>query len=132
MTKSRPEIVIEGSIDGVEWRAYEFRWKPGDLNRPPPWVAPHQPRLDWQMWFARLELLDRTHGSSSWLGDLLEESPSVMGLLAYILFPIRTRVISAPQLTITILRLLKSIKPVGAWWKREGEREYLPPISLKQ
>src|SRR5678815_4367867 len=54
MTKSRLEIVIEGSTDGVEWRAYEFRWKPGDMNRPPPWVAPHQPRLDWQMWFAAL------------------------------------------------------------------------------
>ena len=49
MTTTRPEIVVEGSSDGATWTAYEFKYKPGDLNRPPPWVAPHQPRLDWQM-----------------------------------------------------------------------------------
>jgi uncharacterized membrane protein YphA (DoxX/SURF4 family) len=45
MTKTRPEIVIEGSADGIDWSPYEFRWKPGDLQRAPRWVAPHQPRL---------------------------------------------------------------------------------------
>src|SRR6185369_14085981 len=54
MTTSRPEIVVEGSEDGVSWLAYEFRWKPGDPMRRPRFVAPHQPRLDWQMWFAAL------------------------------------------------------------------------------
>ena len=38
----------------MTWLPYEFRYKPGDLRRPPAWVAPHQPRLDWQMWFAAL------------------------------------------------------------------------------
>ena len=54
MTTSRPEIVIEGSNDGLTWLAYEFKYKPGDLNRRQIWVQPHQPRLDWQMWFAAL------------------------------------------------------------------------------
>jgi hypothetical protein len=54
MTITRPEIVIEGSNDGVTWLAYEFKYKAGDLTRRPAWVAPHQPRLDWQMWFAAL------------------------------------------------------------------------------
>ena len=36
-----------------------FRYKPGPLNRAPRWVAPDQPRLDWQMWFAALEQLSR-------------------------------------------------------------------------
>ena len=31
MTTKRDEIVIEGSADGVEWREYEFRYKPGDV-----------------------------------------------------------------------------------------------------
>src|SRR5436190_23531816 len=52
MTKERPEIQVEGSADGVDWVSYEFKWKPGDVNRAPRWCAPHQPRLDWQMWFA--------------------------------------------------------------------------------
>ena len=51
---ARPEILLEGSADGSVWYPLEFRYKPTDVNRPPPLVAPHQPRLDWQMWFAAL------------------------------------------------------------------------------
>ena len=54
MTTTRPEISIEGSNDDIEWRPYIFPYKPGPLNRAPGWVAPFQPRLDWQMWFAAL------------------------------------------------------------------------------
>src|SRR4030095_1466007 len=54
MTTSRREIIVEGSNDGSAWQEYEFKHKPGDLTRAPTWVAPHQPRLDWQMWFAAL------------------------------------------------------------------------------
>ncbi|MCB1225676.1 MAG: lipase maturation factor family protein [Verrucomicrobiales bacterium] len=54
MTEERPEIVLEVSDDGILWLPLEFRWKPGDPDRSPGWVAPHQPRLDWQMWFAAL------------------------------------------------------------------------------
>ena len=55
MTTNRREIVMEGSYDGVEWQEYEFRYKPGDEMRAPPSNIPHQPRLDWQMWFAALD-----------------------------------------------------------------------------
>ncbi len=55
MTTTRPEIVFEGSRDGQNWRSYEFLYKPGDdLKRPPPWVEPHMPRLDWRLWFAAM------------------------------------------------------------------------------
>src|SRR5207245_990080 len=54
MTTQRPEIIVEGSRDGVNWLAYEFKWKPGDVTRAPRFVAPHQPPLDWQVWFAAL------------------------------------------------------------------------------
>ena len=56
MTETRPELVVEGSVDGKDWKAYGFRWKPGDPARPPRFAAPHQPRLDWQMWFEALRL----------------------------------------------------------------------------
>jgi hypothetical protein len=52
MTTKRLEIIIEGSDDGATWKPYEFKYKPGDVNRPPPLIGPHMPRLDWQMWFA--------------------------------------------------------------------------------
>src|SRR5262249_53147942 len=54
MTTWRSEIMVEGSMEGRNWEPYEFRWKPGEVRRAPCWVAPHQPRLDWQMWFAAL------------------------------------------------------------------------------
>ena len=54
MTKSRPEIILEGSDDGVSWQPYEFRYKPGKLDRTPPFLLGHMPRLDWMMWFASL------------------------------------------------------------------------------
>src|SRR5438034_8727773 len=38
--RSRFEIVIEGGADTVHWREYQFRWKPGDPARRPPFVAP--------------------------------------------------------------------------------------------
>ena len=54
MTTERPEIIVEGSDDGVSWKPYRFRWKPCELDRRPRFTTPHMPRLDWQMWFAAL------------------------------------------------------------------------------
>src|SRR5207245_11204423 len=87
MTTDRLEIVIEGSADSVRWREYGFRWKPGDVAGRPAFVAPHMPRLDWQMWFAGLE----PEGARSWLAPLLEHvlagTPEVLALLGQNPFP---------------------------------------------
>ena len=32
----------------------KFKWKPVALDKRPGFVQPHQPRLDWQLWFAGL------------------------------------------------------------------------------
>src|SRR5262249_15475564 len=87
MTTTRPEIVIEGSNDGVAWQAYEFRYKPGNLYRAPMQVAPHQPRLDWQMWFAALD----DYRASPWFLGLVRQlfrgSPNVLALFETNPFP---------------------------------------------
>ena len=81
MTTERPELIVEGSMDGATWEEYSFRWKPGDLSRSPRFVQPHMPRLDWQMWFAALD----PYGSRPWLNPmldgLLENSQTVLGLM---------------------------------------------------
>ncbi|HEY7515086.1 MAG TPA: lipase maturation factor family protein, partial [Vicinamibacteria bacterium] len=87
MTTSRPAILVEGSRDGLEWRAYPFRFKPDDLDRPPGFVAPHQPRLDWQMWFAALGDCEANPWFLRFLDRLREGSPPVLGLLAGNPFP---------------------------------------------
>ena len=50
----RVEAEIEWTADGQTWRPYELHYKPGPLDRPPPVVAPHQPRVDFQLWFFTL------------------------------------------------------------------------------
>ena len=51
----RPEVILEGADSaGGPWSQYEFLYKPGNTSSAPQFMLPHQPRLDWQMWFAAL------------------------------------------------------------------------------
>ena len=81
MTTERPEIIVEGSLDGTTWTEYAFRWKPGELDRRPRFVQPHMPRLDWQMWFAALDPYGNQHWLRPMLDGLLANSSAVLGLL---------------------------------------------------
>src|SRR5207302_416589 len=87
MTTSRREIIIEGSDDGVEWKPYEFKYKPGDVKDGLHWVAPFQPRLDWQMWFAALSDFQNNPWFEQLMFRLLEGRPEVTSLLASNPFP---------------------------------------------
>ena len=130
MTTSRPEIILEGSEDGQEWRAYEFKYKAGDLRRAPPVVAPHQPRLDWQMWFAALG----SYNSNPWFllfaEGLLEGSPEVLSLLKDNPFPERPPVYLRALLYEYHFTTPEEKQRTGDWWKRSAVVYYLPPTSL--
>jgi hypothetical protein len=82
MTTERPEVTVEGSLDGETWQPYAFRWKAGDPMRAPRFAGPHMPRLDWQLWFAALEGADRVRWLRAFAARLLEASPDVLALLA--------------------------------------------------
>ncbi len=131
MTKERPEIVIEGSENGIGWKAYEFKWKPGPLDRRPAFVEPHQPRLDWQMWFAALSDVRQNPWFIGLVLRLLENSPDVVSLLGKNPFPE-----NPPRyLRANIYRYHFSSRvehaQTGAWWRREDERVYLPVVSRR-
>jgi hypothetical protein len=81
MTKTRPEIIVEGSSDGVTWKPYELKWKPGRVDRRPQFVAPWQPRLDWQMWFAALGSCSHDRWVLSLQRHLLLGTPEVLALM---------------------------------------------------
>lgn len=128
MTVRRPELSIEGSDDGETWQEYTFRYKVSDPNRAPRYVAPHQPRLDWQMWFAAL-------GSPpGWLLALvlrlLEGSPEVLKLFARNPFPEHPPRYLRAILHDYKMTDLETHQGTGAWWKREPLGLYLPPLSL--
>jgi lipase maturation factor 1 len=130
MTKERAEIVIEGSEDGSDWRVYEFKWKPGDLRRAPGWVAPHQPRLDWQMWFAALSNYQREPWFGRFIVQLLKNSPDVTNLLQRNPFPKNPpRYIRAIAYDYHFTTSAERAA-TGAWWKREERGIYLPRVSL--
>jgi predicted DCC family thiol-disulfide oxidoreductase YuxK len=131
MTTTRPEIVIEGSDDGEEWKAYEFKFKPGDVHGPLRWVAPYQPRLDWQMWFAALS----TPQSSPWFSRLilrlLEGSPEVTKLLAQNPFPEKPPRILRAIVYDYHFSDAATRSSTGAIWNRSPLREYFPAVSLR-
>ena len=132
MTKDRCEIVLEGSADGVDWLPYEFKWKPGDVKRAPGWCAPHQPRLDWQMWFAALETPRENPWFIALVFRLLQGSHDVSGLLAHNPFPDKPPRYVRAMFYRYRFTTVDELRQTGAWWKRQELREYLPTLSLDQ
>jgi predicted DCC family thiol-disulfide oxidoreductase YuxK len=129
MTTNRLEIIVQGSNDGLTWLDYEFKYKPGDPKKRPRFVEPHQPRLDWQMWFAALSDYRQNLWFVEFCVRLLNGSPQVLELLEHNPFP------RAPP------RYLRAVvyeyhftdfatrRRTGAWWRRELKGDYLPVIS---
>ena len=130
MTTSRPEIIIEGSDDGINWLAYEFPSKPGALARAPSVVAPHQPRLDWQMWFAALGNVERNRWVVSMMQRLLEGSPQVEALFESNPFPDEPPLFVRAVVYQYEFTDFEERRESGAWWKREFRGEYVPPLTL--
>jgi lipase maturation factor 1 len=132
MTTTRPEIIIEGSDDGAQWTRYDFKYKAGDLKRRPPWVAPHQPRLDWQMWFAALGRYEAEPWFQNFCVRLLEGSPDVLGLLEGNPFPVHP-----PRYVRAVLHRYRfsdasARRDAGVWWTDERLGDYSPVLSLRQ
>jgi len=132
MTTSRPEIVVEGSNDAHTWLEYGFKYKPGDPKRPPRWVQPHQPRLDWQMWFAALGNYQGQPWFVNFMARLLEGSPEVLSLIATNPFPSSPPQYVRAQLYDYQFTSFAERRSTGNWWRRELKGEYFPVVSLKQ
>jgi hypothetical protein len=127
MTKSRPEILIEGTRDGVTWARYELPWKPGALDRRPGFVSPWQPRLDWQLWFAALGEC----GSNPWVlslqRHLLKGTPAVLAL-----FEVDPFEGAPPVATRTVLYEYRFApwSAKGQWWTATETGPFCPPVRL--
>src|ERR1700757_2952254 len=126
--RERDEIIFEGTDDEVitgdtKWKEYEFRAKPVDPNRRPPFVAPYQPRIDWQIWFAAMASPAEYPWTLHFVWKLLHNDRGTLSLIANNPFP------DAPPHYIRARLYRYHFAPIGeeAWWKREPIGEWLPP-----
>ena len=131
MSTSRPEIVIEGSRDARTWETYEFKYKPGDLKRRPGFVAPYQPRLDWQLWFAALAYPRYDPWMANFLRQLGANNPAVTRLLGKNPFAKEP-----PRYLRAVLYDYQFTTPAerertGNWWKRTITAYYLQPTPVR-
>ncbi len=130
MTTTRPEIIIEGSNDQLHWTEYAFRYKPGNLHRSLPWVAPYQPRLDWQMWFAALG----SYQENTWVGGLiyrlLTGEPSVAHLMEPSPFQKPPRFIRAMLYDYQFTTASERSR-TGNIWRRTLQGVWFGPVALK-
>ena len=132
MTTTRPEIIVEGSNDLLTWLPYEFKWKPGDPKRRPAFVAPHQPRLDWQMWFAALGDYRGNPWFVNFLVRLAQGTPEVLALLKENPFPEKPPRYLRSVLYEYHFTDFATRQAAGDWWRRERKGLYCPEMSLRQ
>jgi hypothetical protein len=133
VTRERFEVVIKGTDAeypdaNAEWREYEFKGKPGNVNRRPCIVSPYHWRLDWQMWFAAMSPPDLHPWIFALVQRLLEGEKRILRLFARNPFP------NAPPKFIRAdwyrYRFTKSGE--RGWWTRTYVGEYLPPMTLNR
>lgn len=131
--KVRHEVILEGTRDATvgpstHWLEYEFKCKPGNVQRRPCLITPYHYRLDWQMWFAALGEINREPWLVRLVYKLLRGEPVVRELLA------RDPFGRAPPRLIRAelyeYRFTRWSEPTTAWWRRARVGEYLRPLSL--
>jgi hypothetical protein len=141
MTEERPEIILEVSDDGALFLPLEFTYKPGDPKRRPPFIAPHQPRLDWQMWFAALypgydpQRDANPNSPMHWFGQfctaLLQHKQPVWDLLEPPPFPIEKITHIRAKLYRYHFTSPEVREVSGEWWERELRGNFSGTMSLK-
>uniref|UniRef100_A0A2R5LLL9 Lipase maturation factor n=1 Tax=Ornithodoros turicata TaxID=34597 RepID=A0A2R5LLL9_9ACAR len=131
----RPEVILEGSESSTgPWKEYHFLYKPGNVSCAPPINIPHQPRLDWQLWFAALGRLEHNPWFVGLVHRLLTNQDEVLNLIDRERSPFPQ---SPPKYMRAQLYTYhytpydpkRRMPNVGDWWTRSNPTEYMPPLQ---
>lgn len=126
MTRARYEIEFQGSPDMQHWIAYPFRYKPQDIYERPGIYAPYQPRFDWNLWFASLDVWQDNRWVLNTEVRLLENQPAVLQLFAGNPFaskpPVAVRAVQWQYWFTT----REQRRETGEWWHRRLMGPYAP------
>ncbi|HZU13816.1 MAG TPA: lipase maturation factor family protein [Chloroflexota bacterium] len=136
ITKVRYEIILEGTgaelpLPDADWKAYEFKGKPGDPHRRPPQIAPYHLRLDWLMWFAAMASPFEHPWLLTFVEKLLANDRPTLKLLRHNPFPDRPPRFIRAQFYRYRFTTGQERRGTGAWWDRTLVAEYLPPLRLE-
>jgi hypothetical protein len=109
--------IAERETDDAAWTAQYFKHKPGDVMRRSDFVAPHQPRVDFQLWFYGLRFDRRAPAYVVALTERLCEEPDVVQPL------FRTPLPPHPTAVRLVFWQYQFTSPAersstGAWWRR--------------
>ncbi len=130
--KERYELILEGTDEEIitpqtKWKEYEFKAKPGNPYRSLPIIAPYQPRIDWQIWFAAMQRPEQNPWLIHLIWKLLDNDKNSLSLLANNPFPD-----NPPKYIRVQFYQYKFTKPgdkSGAIWDRTYIGEWLTPLS---
>ena len=130
--RERLNVVFEGTAavtfgTNAVWKAYPYCALPVALDRRPSQIAPYQPRLDWQMWFAAMSTPDQYPWTLHLIWKLLHNDPGALSLFGGNPFPDKP-----PHYIRAVLYRYQFALPgnsEGNWWKREELGMWLPLLS---
>jgi len=130
--RERPVIVFEGSDSAdpdtaTDWKEYPYVGSPWDPKLSPPFVAPYQPHLDWQLWFAAMATYRDYPWTLNLVWKLLHNDPAMLSLFAGNPFPDHPpRYIRA---VIYTYHFAKPGNPEHVYWTRDRLGLWLPALS---
>ena len=135
VSRERIELVIEGTDASepdrtAQWREYGFKGKPDDPKRLPPQVAPYHLRLDWLLWFIPLSPRYAGVWFVRFVARLLEGDRQTLGLIRHNPFPDAPPQLIRARFFRYRFSTWREWRQTGAWWVRELESDYLPPVRL--
>ena len=116
VTRRRIEPTFE-TTDGARWVEHDLRYKPGPVDRAPPLVAPHQPRVDFLLWFYGLRFERMPPYVQTLLERMCADPQAVDPLFTTPLPP-------APKAVRVVFYAYRFSTPRdkrerGAWWTRQ-------------
>ena len=131
--RERPVIIFEGTdsadpITATDWKEYPYVGSPWDPKLRPPFIAPYQPHLDWQLWFAAMATPDYYPWTLNLVWKMLHSDPATMALFAGNPFPDHPpRYVRA---VLYIYHFAKPGNPEHVWWTRDRLGLWLPALSV--
>lgn len=132
--RERLNVVFQGTDDdgrqtNAVWKDYFYKALPVALDRRPPQIAPYQPRLDWQMWFASMSSFEDYPWTLHLVWKLLHNDAGALSLLGKNPFPQKP-----PRYVRAVLYRYEFAPPgntQGDWWRRQELAVWLPPLSAE-